>query len=846
MGTLLSASVFGGELAGRKMVWAHVVDWFTPDNVSQMPERFYNEPQHDRGAHPYHGETRRALDMGIDGFFVDVCVVDKGASAFWDLRRRLEAAEGTPFQVGICLDHRTTVTHQAEEIIRMLSVYGNHPNYPKLNGRYVVDTYTFFSWTPGEWKEMLRLCREAGYPLHLIANVETGFDPFTEAKLEKYVDVFDEAYYFSILARAHSGTERLPDVIRRTDVFCKAHGKRFMPCLWPGYFGAWLDGRNCFYQPKCGFGTMQARYEAALETKADWLHLTTWNDHDETTLEPRRLTTGYLREIRARAREFKGLSPSAENDVHFAYLREVLPGTVHRFAAMRMPCAKYDACTVAGCLRDAEGRKLYDLQPKTLGNRGWAEVEWLVGTTTLAANPVLVPEFTVTDAKGAKTVTLPPVFVFAPSSRNPETVKVSLHDRRALKNDLSVTYADGVLKASCSFDASVPVHRATLYCNERPVTGFRVTRDASVTGATRTTVLPLCFHGHHTVTLVPENGEILCGIKSFETNGMQHYSWSAKGMRSGLTPTWMRFSALVAASENTRLAFSSAGETRTFTARELVRDGRYVLKDGSIELSPDCTLRDMSPLDCAKDTLELAVWSRAPEPTDAYWVQYEFADGTHAESRVVHPFAKERVPVPLNVVETPVTIDWTSGASGQPGTCPFTSPCDQWPVREMRVVETKVSPLSIRRHRVPMAGSPRPRAKLMVREWPMGAFRLTCGLVPHAADGKDHGVLLVGGWQEGPRLRLLSDGRLEGAYLCEAGRDKFCVAVTSREPLVRGKTYRIELGSDCRELVLTIDGVKQNSASLSPRRVYGNCQPSLGEGVNGANPAVAELFDLVF
>ena len=41
---------------------------------------------------------------------------------------------------------KTTVEHQTEEIVRMLSTYGDHPNYPKMDGKFVVDTYTYFAW----------------------------------------------------------------------------------------------------------------------------------------------------------------------------------------------------------------------------------------------------------------------------------------------------------------------------------------------------------------------------------------------------------------------------------------------------------------------------------------------------------------------------------------------------------------------------------------------------------------------------------------------------------------------------------------------------------------------------
>lgn len=75
------------EMSGRKVAWAHYVGWNPPQNVSLAAWDNYDAPVHDAGAGPLKDEVARALEMGIDGFLIDVCVVgEKGDSAFWDLR----------------------------------------------------------------------------------------------------------------------------------------------------------------------------------------------------------------------------------------------------------------------------------------------------------------------------------------------------------------------------------------------------------------------------------------------------------------------------------------------------------------------------------------------------------------------------------------------------------------------------------------------------------------------------------------------------------------------------------------------------------------------------------------
>ena len=135
------------------MVWAHYVPWYTPDNASQMSHRFHSYPQEDVGANPFREEIDRALAQGIDGFFHDMVAHKGGMTSYWNLRPFLRAAEGTPFQLGICLDAKTDVAHQVAELVKMLSAYGDHPNYPKWKGSYVVCTYTFLSWKPDEYHQ---------------------------------------------------------------------------------------------------------------------------------------------------------------------------------------------------------------------------------------------------------------------------------------------------------------------------------------------------------------------------------------------------------------------------------------------------------------------------------------------------------------------------------------------------------------------------------------------------------------------------------------------------------------------------------------------------------------------
>ena len=825
------------DVSERKMVWAHYVPWLTPDNASQMAGRFYAFPQCEVGTDPFRAEILRALDGGIDGFFNDMVAHTNGATAFWDLRRFLRAAEGTPFLFGICLDGRSSAEQQVKELVKMLSAYGDHPNYPKWKDRYVVATYAFFARSADEWRAIRKGCVDAGYPIWLIANIETGFKAYSDDLLQPYAGLFECAYYFALNGAAWNH-KPLEQELRETAAFCNRHGATFMPCLWPGYYGAWLNGRNGFYQPFLGFDALLRRYDCARMLDAQWLHVTTWNDHDETTLQTRRLATGNPAMVRAMSREFKGEPAAKEAEIAFAYLRETMVGSVLRFEAVRLPASEKEESKVEGRLLNVGSEAVAALAPRTLGEN-WAKCEWLVSTTQLAASPLLVPEFTITRGEKTRTVRLPPAFLVTTCLKNPETVKVSERDRRMVRSDFDLAWKDDILSGHCTFESDVALKRAVLYRNDIPVTSF--TLDGK-------TILPVFFNGQHAVELTIQDGRIESAVKSFETNGAPNFVWTENKIVSRQTPGWMRMTAQIEAEAKTVLTLMVAGEKRTFSPSDFIGQDALKVGRGAIRLAPDGTLYNLPPLNETSGKLKLSVWSHRPEPTDAYWVEFEFADDTFAESLVKYPFADSGRPIEMNVIETDMTLEHTSGASGLPDTEVFLTPEDERPIRGTKVVAAKVSPFSIRQEYFNFENAPMERPKLPERRWPMGTFRLACVLTPLAADGKAYPLLVKNGWNEGPELKLLADGRLEASYCGGSSRGPaaFSYTVASRRPLARGKKAIVTLINDGRHFSLLIDGVLQEEKAIPPLRVFGNVSPTICGGVNDKEPTVALLHDLAF
>lgn len=836
VGSVVSATA--SDVSERKMVWAHYVPWLTPDNASQMSGRFYDFPQCEVGEDPYRAEVLRALDQGIDGFFNDMVAHAGGETSFWDLRPYLKAAEGTPFQFCICLDATVPVTQQVQEIVKMLSTYGDHPNYPKWKDRYLVGTYTYFGWSAEDWRAIRKGCADAGYPIWVVANIESGYKVYTDERLQPYAGLFECAYFFSNNGVAWVDNKSLEQELREAANFCRSHNARFMPCLWPGYYGGWLNGRCSFYQPFLGFDSLLRRYGCARTLDAQWLHVTTWNDHDETTMQTRRLTTANPAMVRAMSREFKGLPSSGESEMQFAYLRETVVGSLLRFEGVRLPSSEKGGVKVRGRILDVDGKPVADLKSRTFAE-DWQRHEWIVSTTGLAKSPVLVPEFTLERNGRGRTVRLTASFLVTTCLKNPETVKVSERDRRAIESDFELSWKDGVLRGICKVSGEADLKRAVLYRDERPVTCF--TKE-------KKTILPVFFNGQGRIRLSVANGVIAQAVKSFETKDSRNFKWDAQSILSEMTQGWMRMTARIEAEPQTELEFFVMRERKVLKPMDLVGQDVHRVGQGSICLVPDGTLYDLPSLGLRSGTLNLSVWSAKPDPTSAFWVEFEFADGTFAESRVRYPFALSTAPVALDVIETEVTLEHTSGAAGLPDARPFLTADADLPVRGSRSLTARVSPFCIREEYFDCADETSDDLSLPQRRWPMGPFRLACTFTLLAPDGAEHPILFKDGGNEGPELKLLADGRLAASYCGGGGRGfaEFSYTVNTKQPLQKGKQVVVTLVRNKDRFALYLDGTLQQQVKVPPLRVFGNLSPKVGKGMTGKDPKFGKLKDLAF
>ena len=867
LAVLVATTVGGTELTARRLAWAHYVGWTVPTEVSLPPADHYEFPMHERGgAAAFKDEVQRAIDMGLDGFFVDVLVLrDWRPGYFFNVEALLKAAEGTGFMVAPCLDKKTDVANQIDQIVWMMKKFGDHPNYPRIDGKYVIATYTYHEWTPEEWKAMLDGCAKAGCPIYLVGNVKPGCGVLTPRMLEKYSEVFDCCYSF-----AYTGGETLSVEEENKGVadWCATHGKLFMPCIHPGYIGSWLKGHNADYQPFEGHGKFLRDFNSALKA-GQWLHFTSWNDNVETTLQPMASTPGNRQLVRAATDTFKRLPPSAKKiDVSFAYHREELPGTLVRIEAVRLPAQEEGAATVSGRLVGSDGKTVFALPAKRLA-RAWDRVEWLVPSADLVRNAELTPVFSLKTPSSSRQGTFPALAFRTPWIENQITVHATFDNMAEVKNTFSVAKRPGGVRAKLSFSAPASVRRAILYRNDRPCGQFRAQPQAAGFAG-----LPLLLRGQCRFEIEIPEGRVIAATRRGLPKGYDGFDWNEQ--RVACNPTalnWDSVALWLDGAPETEVVFTSDIDgAQRIRLGDLAKKRRIVLRDGKLtaQVFPDCTLRELPTLDLAEGDLALELLDRPTVPSDVFYVRFELADGRMSETTRVRPFDPTPEAHERPLLETPVTMETHAGAEGLPVIEPkvvyreFLTPEGEMPVRGTRRLVRMMSDAVLRREFWPLeedgrslvsdrwafteaatfgvgpdgrrglrlGGTAKDTVKLPLMMWPQDAFVIKLDVAPMTV--REAPIVRRVGYGAALTLRMLANGALAATWSGVGSNGVWDVkparveTIVSAVPLEAGRWTSVRLEYDLAELKMSFDGREVAKGACPPFRAYGPNSVFLG------------------
>lgn len=845
------ASLSGGEISNRKMVWAHHTPWHTPLNTSLTALNYYNFPLQDstgKDLEDWKREFALAKAQGIDGFFPDlVANAGGGPTAFADaLHTMLKAAEGTDFQIGICLDVKTNVDHQVKELVRMLKLFGKHPNYPQWNGRPVVNTYSYFNWTPEEIAAIRAGVKEGGFDIFLIGNIGVGYEKRDADNLRPWVQQADMIYSFGMGEIDGTTITHKVDLYKQLAEEC---GKVLMTTVSPGYYGAWLNGRNDFYQVHRGFDQAHDSFLASNTPEAQFLHFTTWNDHDETSFLPMVFTPGNPLITKAYSERFKGLSSiTGKPEVVFAYHREELPGTLLRIEAMTLPTLTSGKVKVSGRLLDVGGNAVAELPAKQLAGNDFDRTEWQIPSTGLAAHPVLIPEFSINGSK----VRLPDILQVSGWHQNAVTVKIAASQMISPESALRIAYEDGMLKVNGNFSATEVLKRVTLWRNDRPV--------AVILPETSGRVLSnLQLSGRPDYTVAPEKGVIVSGVRKFGENGSPDFQWNAKSLTSRHNQDWTPAAMTVQGEPDMKLHFTISGsDPLVISASELAQ--REQVNYGGLTISAqmvDGTMQNRPALNQREGTFDFSLFAAEPRPHDRYALFFETADGRYGWSLPVWPFATGGKTLAVKLVETAENLETPSDATGWIGRSEFLE--EPVAFRTPKLKSGAISPLSIRGGRWDFESNGRDAfgdmsvqipetmfvagregegsalrftgsetVKMRLRTYPIGPVTIDFLLKPDGGRPKRQGLVTRTGWSSAVNVYLLPDGRIEAV---RNGNSRFKTEkAVSRVSVPENAWSRVRITCDESMLRIYIDGKQVAAEKVAPQRSYGNCSWFLGKG----------------
>lgn len=883
---LLPFSSPAGEVSDRHMIWAHNTPWFNPSDYSVYTQVFYNFPLQraletgNKWEDGLRDEIKVALNCGIEGFFVDFGGDPNKGPAHWShtLKFYLKAAEGTPFEVALCMDTKISKEYWVGELKRLLKENGGHPNYPKFNGKYVVCTYQFLQWenqqpngwTIGEWKELRAEMKKAGFDLYIIAN----FAPLPNEKLnidrlERAKETFDCVYLFD----APGHCDETPEVNNKKLVkFCKENGKLFMGCLHPGYYGAWLWGFNDFYNPFRGTDMLHRMFIDAMKHKSQWLHVTTWNDLVETATLPRVFTFGVAHTLKNYNTWIKNKPEFSDTpDLTAAYLREVLPGEVLRLELLNLPSKVKTPLTVTGKLYDMNGRAVCNLPAKKLAPNQFGTLEWVVPTAELAFTPTLVPEFTVATEGYTRTVRTPAVYLVTPWLQNAVTVNVPLSQMlEEFPNTLTVSQKDSILEAKVDFDAPEEIANILLFRNDRPIATFSPElKDGEIQLVTALSGCPKA------VSVTVENGRILRAIKKGMQNnsiwqGEVLFRWTSEKLETS-NSNFGGHGVTFAGSENMKIIVTNAkGEKSEFSPVKIANKRRVSNADALFTAEPEMTWLLDPPLAIKKGEKTLQLFMRAPQETDNFYVRIETMSGKVYFSNPIYPFAKENRIEKRKILGTNNTLESTSGGSGYAfrNEPEFKTPRQRLPYQKNQLLTRPVSRLVARtgiwhfdgavngveidhygdrdlniKPEFYVDGGFDGKGKALsfdgnrtilfpARVWPLSGFGSMSVYLKPETIGAKQSVIFKDGWYDGLHLNILADGRAEimRAYLQDLTKQNQLSFeyLTGKTKLKAGEWVKVEVRADAEKFQLYINDKLEATEKLGRFRSHGNGRVTLG------------------
>jgi glycosyl hydrolase family 99 len=301
---------------GPPLVLAHYYPWYDVDTwsdpqMADRPLRLYStESQPDVNA-----EALTARAAGIDAWVVSWQGLEAG-SGFNDRRMRIALAAAAAAGMRACAYTETYVANPGNDPSRpidprtlldwladLVDRYGGHPAYLRVGGRPVILTYAASLLPAADWAEVIARLKSSGRNPLLIGDFARSplLDAFDGEY--QYSNVFSSGDALAALDLAESLRVRTFNLLRPGDL-----RRVWVASVTPGFDDSHLVARATPRIVDRAAGAVYAdQWSKAIDTGADWVVVTSWNEWWENTeIEPGvRYGRAYLDATRQWAQAFK-------------------------------------------------------------------------------------------------------------------------------------------------------------------------------------------------------------------------------------------------------------------------------------------------------------------------------------------------------------------------------------------------------------------------------------------------------------------------------------------------------------------------------------------------------------
>jgi hypothetical protein len=308
------------SLVRPRRVLAHFYPWYTTDTwgspeFADRPQPLYSTDS----PSDLRAEASMARGAGIDTFVVSWTGHETdGGLHDRRLQLVLDAAQATGITAAALTEtfyaNRDNVSGEPVDPQVMLNwltdivdQFGSHPAYLRIDNRPAVFVYSASLFDMPTWADILGRLRATGRDLLLVGD-------FFHSRL---IEVLDGEYQYSNVTLTPDGV-RQNDLIEslraRTFNLLTVGGRRrvWIASVAPGYDDTRIVERPTHLTVDRQNGAVyDAQWSAAVDTGADWVIVTSWNEwYENTEIEPgNRYGTYYLDRTREWTALFKGSGP---------------------------------------------------------------------------------------------------------------------------------------------------------------------------------------------------------------------------------------------------------------------------------------------------------------------------------------------------------------------------------------------------------------------------------------------------------------------------------------------------------------------------------------------------------